>query len=82
MLIVDDDPEAYHLLTAALKGERYRLVHANSGEEAMKLAHKTLPDSLLLVTLLLDDAVLGRVFEIVTGRNKGIDPGKATLRVR
>ena len=52
VLIVDDDPEAHDLLTAALKGERYRLVHAKSGEEAVKLAHKIRPDAITIDVLM------------------------------
>src|SRR5262249_22684809 len=46
VLIVDDDPEAHHLLTAALKGERYRLVHART------LAHKIRPDAITIDVLM------------------------------
>jgi signal transduction histidine kinase/CheY-like chemotaxis protein len=52
VLIVDDDPAAHDLLTAMLKGERYRLVHAMNGEEAMQLARKVQPDAITLDVLM------------------------------
>jgi signal transduction histidine kinase/CheY-like chemotaxis protein len=52
VLVVDDDPEVHHLLAATLKGEHYRLVHANSGEEAMNLAHKIRPDAITIDVLM------------------------------
>src|SRR5262249_53639586 len=52
VLVVDDDPEVHQLLTATLKGEGYRLVHANSGEEAMELAHMIRPDAITIDVLM------------------------------
>jgi signal transduction histidine kinase/CheY-like chemotaxis protein len=52
VLIVDDDPAAHDLLTAMLKGERYRLVHAMNGEEALQLARKVQPDAITLDVLM------------------------------
>ena len=52
VLVVDDDPAAHDLLTAKLKGESYRLVHANSGEEALELARKIQPDAITLDVLM------------------------------
>ena len=43
VLVVDDDPQARDLLTAKLKGQSYRLVHARNGEEALELARKNSP---------------------------------------
>jgi GAF domain-containing protein/CheY-like chemotaxis protein len=48
VLIVDDDPAARELLTASLKGTRYRLVHATSGTEALELARAVRPDAITL----------------------------------
>ena len=48
MLVVDDDPAARDLLTAALKGTGYRLIHAASGEEALSLARAMRPDAITL----------------------------------
>jgi CheY-like chemotaxis protein len=52
VLVVDDDPEVHHLLAATLKGEHYRLVRADSGEEAMNLAHKIRPDAITIDVLM------------------------------
>jgi len=52
VLVVDDDPAAHELLTAKLKGESYRLVHANSGEEALELARMIQPDAITLDVLM------------------------------
>jgi len=52
VLVVDDDPAAHELLTAKLKGESYRLIHANSGEEALELARKLQPDAITLDVLM------------------------------
>jgi CheY-like chemotaxis protein/nitrogen-specific signal transduction histidine kinase len=48
VLIVDDDPAARDLLAANLKGAGYRVVHAASGEEALRLARTTRPDAITL----------------------------------
>ena len=48
VLVVDDDPAARDLLTANLKGAGYRLVHAASGEQALKLARTIRPDAITL----------------------------------
>jgi len=52
VLVVDDDPVAHDLLSAKLKGESYRLVHANNGEEALELARKFQPDAITLDVLM------------------------------
>ena len=52
VLVVDDDPAAHDLFTAKLKGESYRLVHANSGEEALELAREMQPDAITLDVLM------------------------------
>jgi signal transduction histidine kinase/DNA-binding response OmpR family regulator len=48
VLIVDDDPAARELLTAALKGAGYRLVHATGGAEALAMARTIRPDAITL----------------------------------
>ena len=48
VLIVDDDPAARDLLTTNLKAAGYRLLHAASGEEALKLARTARPDAITL----------------------------------
>ena len=52
VLIVDDDPAARELLAANLKGAGYRLVHAESGDEALNLARSILPDAITLDILM------------------------------
>ena len=52
VLVVDDDPAARDLLTANLKGAGYRLIHAATGEEAMKLARTMRPDAITLDVLM------------------------------
>jgi CheY-like chemotaxis protein len=48
VLIVDDDPAAHQLLTANLKREGYRLVHAQNAEEALELARAVRPNAITL----------------------------------
>jgi CheY-like chemotaxis protein len=48
VLIVDDDPAAHELLTATLKREGYRLVHAQNAEEALGLARAVRPNAITL----------------------------------
>ena len=52
VLVVDDDPAAHDLLTAKLKSENYRLIHAHSGEEAIDLARRMRPDAITLDVLM------------------------------
>ncbi len=48
ILIVDDDESSRELLVMALEGSGYRLLVAESGPEALALAHAHLPDLVLL----------------------------------
>ncbi|HUN52387.1 MAG TPA: response regulator, partial [Candidatus Sulfotelmatobacter sp.] len=48
VLVVDDDPTAHDLLTAALGREGYRLVHARDGGQALALARQMRPDAVIL----------------------------------
>ncbi|HMQ30797.1 MAG TPA: response regulator [Chloroflexaceae bacterium] len=48
ILIVDDDESSRELLAMALEGSGYRLLVAESGPEALALAHARLPDLVLL----------------------------------
>ncbi len=48
LLVVDDDKFQYKIIDAALKGENYRLLFAESGNEAMIMLHKVLPDLILM----------------------------------
>jgi CheY-like chemotaxis protein len=52
VLLVDDDPTAHELLTAALGREGYRLIHAGNGEEALALAREIRPDAITLDVLM------------------------------
>src|SRR6516162_2686585 len=52
ILIVDDDPAARELLSAALKGAGFRLVQAGGGEEALRLARTLTPDAITLDVLM------------------------------
>lgn len=48
ILIVDDSPSARETLTAILEGQGYRLITAQNGREALDLASKHQPDTILL----------------------------------
>lgn len=52
-LIVDDAPQNLHMLTAMLK-EEYAIIAALSGEKAIELANKHMPDIILLDALMPD----------------------------
>jgi signal transduction histidine kinase/CheY-like chemotaxis protein len=52
VLVVDDDPAAHDMLTAKLKSENYRLIHAHNGEEAIDLARRMRPDAITLDVLM------------------------------
>jgi len=48
VLIVDDDPDARHIIGAHLARDGYRLVYAGSGEQALELARSEQPDVITL----------------------------------
>jgi two-component system phosphate regulon response regulator PhoB len=48
ILIVDDDPDIVQLLTQALAPDRYRIVTANDGEAALRLARSERPALILI----------------------------------
>jgi len=48
VLIVDDEPDIVHLVDRHLVGAGYRVVHAESGEEALDILERTEPDAVLL----------------------------------
>ncbi len=48
VLVVEDDPIAFHQLAHSLEGDGYRVIGARSGEEALRLLEEERPD---LVTL-------------------------------
>jgi signal transduction histidine kinase/CheY-like chemotaxis protein len=51
VLVVDNDPAAHDLIAAKLKGDGYRLAHADNGEDALVLARKIQPDAITLDVL-------------------------------
>ena len=48
VLIVDDEPQVVRLLTQALKSAQYRLLSANDGDTALRLARSERPDVIFL----------------------------------
>ncbi len=52
ILVVDDEPTAHELLAATLAREGYHLVHASTGEEALALARRMMPDAITLDVLM------------------------------
>ena len=54
LLIVDDNPVGYEILTALLDGEGYEFIPAENGLDAIRLAGEARPDLILLDVLLPD----------------------------
>ena len=54
ILMVDDNPTALNLLRAMLMPDRYSIIEATSGSEALRLAANEKPDLVLLDTMLID----------------------------
>ena len=52
MLAIDDDPEVHEFITEVLSEEGYRVEHAMSGEEGLKMAKKLRPDFITLDVLM------------------------------
>ena len=52
VMIVDDDPNARHLLAATVRREGYRVIEAADGETALTLAHEWHPDIITLDVLM------------------------------
>jgi CheY-like chemotaxis protein len=48
ILIVDDEPDILNLVKMILEGERYQVVVASNGEEALQKAETEMPDLILL----------------------------------
>ncbi len=48
ILIVDDDPTSLKVLESMLSGERYNIIRARNGEEALKSVSRQPPDLILL----------------------------------
>ncbi len=52
ILIVDDDPTSLKILESILPGENYKILKANSGDEALESAFREPPDLILLDVLM------------------------------
>jgi signal transduction histidine kinase/DNA-binding response OmpR family regulator len=52
VMIVDDDPNARHLLAATVRREGYRVIEVTDGEGALALAHEWHPDVVTLDVLM------------------------------
>jgi CheY-like chemotaxis protein len=48
ILVVDDEPAIRLLIRATLEEEGYEIAEAGSGDEALRLAHETHPDAILM----------------------------------
>ncbi len=48
ILVIDDDPEIVHLLTAILKPQGFTVYQANNGQEGLKKAYELHPDLVIL----------------------------------
>jgi CheY-like chemotaxis protein/signal transduction histidine kinase len=51
VLVIDDDPKFHQTLEETI-GNKFRLVHANTGEEGLKLAREHRPDIITLDTIM------------------------------
>ncbi|RKZ79338.1 MAG: REC domain-containing diguanylate cyclase, partial [Candidatus Parabeggiatoa sp. nov. 3] len=54
VLMVDDTPANIDVLRKVLAKEGYQLFFANSGEKALKIANRALPDLILLDVMMPD----------------------------
>ena len=54
ILMVDDNPTALNILRAMLVPDKYTLIEATTGTEALHLAANEKPDIVLLDTMLMD----------------------------
>ncbi|MGB5833268.1 MAG: response regulator, partial [Thiohalocapsa sp.] len=54
ILLVDDIPANLRVLYESLNGRDYKLLIANGGEQALEVAHKSLPDLVLLDIMMPD----------------------------
>lgn len=70
VLVVDDEPNIVELLTVSLKFQGFEVESAESGQEALKMAHELKPDAYILDVMMpgMDG------FELLTKlRNEGLD---------
>ena len=70
VLVVDDEPNIVELLTVSLKFQGFEVESAESGQEALKMAHELQPDAYILDVMMpgMDG------FELLTKlRNEGLD---------
>jgi signal transduction histidine kinase/DNA-binding response OmpR family regulator len=54
ILVVEDDPHSFELISTYLEGAGYNVVHARTGEEALKMAHSAHPAFIALDIILPD----------------------------
>ena len=54
VLVIDDDPVVADLLRRSLSKEGFRIEHAYSGEEGLKLTHQLRPDAIILDVMMPD----------------------------
>jgi DNA-binding NtrC family response regulator len=54
ILLVDDNPTNLQVLYQTLAGHRYRLLAARSGKDALSIAHRAVPDLILLDVMMPD----------------------------
>lgn len=52
ILVADDDPDILEAVTTVLESERYSVVAASDGQQCLDLAHKRIPDLLILDLLM------------------------------
>jgi DNA-binding NtrC family response regulator len=75
ILVVDDTPANLDLLTQVLEGQSYRVLAAPSGEVALRVAARALPDLVLL------DVMMGELDGYETCRRLKADPLTADIPV-
>jgi DNA-binding response OmpR family regulator len=76
ILIVEDQVEALKLLEMVLQAEDRKIFLSESGEEALEIAHKTIPD-----LVLLDIMLPGGIDGIEVARSLKSDPTTAMCSI-
>lgn len=77
ILVVDDDPKAVEVIAIHLRDTGYAIVRAYGGREAIKAAHRLLPD--LIVLDLMMPEVNG--FDVVLALKNNIDTARIPILV-
>ncbi|MBI3988135.1 MAG: response regulator [candidate division NC10 bacterium] len=75
ILIVEDDPKALELMTDLLTQEKYRILTAQDGPQALKLAKEAHPD------LILMDVQLPGLNGLAVARQLKEDPATALIPI-